>query len=157
MANKQPATITTNVLAKALYEKSKRTFSHRKSEIWHQANYFSPVYRDFIYKIITNPSLKIYASKNDESYIQNDPKEVPNNKLTRKFHNFIYFDVLNKTSLPHELGHAVDFWFGAGTPLTSVVILEDNKTLYDIFTEEFESNYQSIYNLIMDEYKNIID
>lgn len=63
-----------------------------------------------------------------------------------------YLDIL-----PHELGHAVDFWFGSLNALTRTVILYDDKALFDIFTEEFEAKHQEIYEMVMEEYKNIIN
>ena len=41
--------------------------------------------------------------------------------------------------------------------LTKTVLIDDNKTLYDIFTEEFESKYEELYELVMNEYKDIIN
>lgn len=36
-------------------------------------------------------------------------------------------------------------------------MIENSKTLYDIFTEEFEPKYQELYELVMNEYKDIIN
>lgn len=60
-------------------------------------------------------------------------------------------------SLLHELGHGIDYWFGLGLSLTENVMLEGDKTLSDIFNQEFDEKYQEIYKLVMDEYKHIIN
>ena len=47
------------MIVSALSKKSKRTLSSREKSLKKQAEYFSPSYRDFIYKVISNNSLKI--------------------------------------------------------------------------------------------------
>jgi hypothetical protein len=143
-------------IANALYNKSKRTFRHRKRELIKQANVFSSKYQDFIYKVINSNSLRI-KHYYKMGYIVAPHDEVPLPKLTKKYDNLIVTDINNVTTLPHELGHAVDFWFGQVNSLTSSVLLNDNKTFAQIFKEEFDSSYEDLYQMIMNEYKQIIN
>ena len=55
----QNSSNSVKLITVALYKKSKRTFSHCQRDLIAQAKYFSPIYRDFIVKIIQNNSLKI--------------------------------------------------------------------------------------------------
>ncbi len=141
----------------ALKKKSKRSFAYCSKSLEKQAYYFSPAYRDFILKVLNNNSLKIknlYKSGSIESIdYENDNKD----KLTKRKKNQIYTDISDKDTLPHELGHAVDFWFGREKALSTLVLIEEDKTLYDVFTEEFENKYQELFKLVMNEYKEIIN
>ena len=140
----------------SLSKKSKRSFGYYSEEVKNQAYYFSPAYRDFISNIIKNNSLKIKNLYSSGSIYSLDYENDNEEKLKKRKQNQIYTDINNKDTLPHELGHAVDFWFGREKALSTVVLIED-KTLYDVFTEEFESKYQELYKLVMNEYKEIIN
>ena len=145
------------MIVNALAKKSKRTLFYREKSLKKQAEYFAPAYRDFIYKVINNNSLKIVSYYRD-GYITDIDKDCEvRTQLTKRRKNKIYTDINEVDTLPHELGHAVDFWFGQNISLTKTVLIEDNKTLYDIFTEEFESKYEELYELVMNEYKDIIN
>ncbi|MDY6430993.1 MAG: hypothetical protein SPL00_04305 [Bacilli bacterium] len=147
-----------STIVAVLSAKSKRTFAHRKKSLLEQAKYFSPIYRDFIIKVINNKSLEIVHSY-DESYLldKNISEENLKVKLTKKSKNKIFIEIEDVDALPHELGHAVDFYFGKENSLSRSVILEDNKTLYDIFSEEFEEKHHELYELVMTEYKQAIN
>ena len=140
----------------ALYNKSKRDFKYYNSRLVKQALSFTPAYRDFVLKIIKNGSLKIKHKYKEGSIMSNDEREIPN-KLNKRAKSIVYTDINDVDTLPHELGHAVDFWFGHNKALSSNVIIKDNKTLYEIFMEEFESNHEEIYRMVMEEYKDIIN
>ena len=143
------------MIVEALNKKSKRSFSYREKALKKQALYFSPFYRDFIYKVIKNGSLKIVQKWNDGYIIPNGEMiDTPN--LKRRQKNKIYTDINEVDTLPHELGHAVDFWFGHYQALTTNVVLSNDKTLKEVFTEEFETKQEEIYKAVMDEYKTII-
>ena len=162
-------------IAYVLKAKSKSTMPSIKT-LKEKSRYFSPLYRDFILKVIKNNSLKIVNS-NCESYIEQlhkkdeqiysdkkpallteDGELLFAKKLSKRARNTISAQIVDdEDALPHELGHAVDFWFGEINALTRIVLLKDNKTLYEIFTEEFESKHQELYDLVMNEYKNIIN
>ena len=144
------------MIVEALNKKSKRSFSYRQKDLKKQALYFSPFYRDFIYKVIKNGSLKIVQKWNDGYIIPNGEMiDTPN--LKRRQKNKIYTDIQEVDTLPHELGHAVDFWFGHYQALTTNVVLSNGKTLKEVFTEEFETKQEEIYKAVMDEYKSIIN
>ena len=122
-----------------------------------QAYKFSPAYREFILKILKSNSLKIVSSH--ESYITGLDDELESLKpnLNRRRTNKIFTDIHDSEALPHELGHAVDFWFGENQSLTKTVVIEDGKTLYDIFTQEFLEKKEQLYQIVMDEYRQIIN
>lgn len=143
-------------IALALYNKSKRAFKYRGTDLKKQALKIAPPYRDFILKIINNKSLKITQKWND-GYIVPEQVHQALDKLNRKGKSSIFTDISDPNVLPHELGHAVDFWFGFNKSLSSNVIIKDNKTLFDIFNEEFEAKQEEIYSIVMEEFKNIIN
>ena len=163
-----------NLLAITLNSKSKRTLKRGKL-LNEQAKVFSPLYRDFVLKIISNKKIKItnqfdkclyrdvikdksqFFSDKCRVYVDKNSNVLLNKKLTKKSDGQIVIDLNKKDALPHELGHAVDFWFGSGYSLTSLVIVKDNKTFKEIFLEEFNQEYELIYQTIMDEYKTIIN
>ena len=142
-------------IANAIYLKSKLAFRYRRNYLREQAAYFSPAYRDFLLKIIKNGSLKIKGNWKD-AYICNIEDEYQV-QVSRRQKNIVEMSFKDKDSLAHELGHSVDFWFGQTSALSKIVIIEDDKTLYDIFKEEFEQKHEEIYQAVMGEYKNIID
>ena len=141
-------------IVNALYLKSKRAFSRKLAKLKKQALYFSPFYREFIYKIIKNKSLLINDTYRGGSTYSNSNDS---NKLQGKQKSYISVDIDEVDILPHELGHAVDFWFESNNALTSHVILSNGNTLEEIFVEEFNSNQGKIYELVMNEYKEIIN
>ncbi len=152
-------------IAHALYKKSKRTFAYHKEDLRRQAEYFSPLYRNFILKLINNSSLKI-VHEYKEGYLRPDyDKEIFNKNeriatiddFRKRAVNRLVTDINDVETLPHELGHAVDFFFGYYATLTRNVAISDNKTLYEIFTEEFNSKKEELYALVMNEYKDIIN
>ena len=78
----------TNLIALALFNKSRLAFRYYKYELAKQAEYFSPIYRDFIYKVICNNSLLItYNYK--ESFIKIIDFGEPSEKLSKKYKNKI--------------------------------------------------------------------
>lgn len=142
-----------NVLSK----KSKRSLAYCFKAVKKQAYYFSPAYRDFITNVIKNSSLKIknYYKSGSIHSLEYDDENV--SQLKKRKRNLIYADIDDLDTLPHELGHAVDFWFGINNSLSTVAAIENNKTLFDVFSEEFENKYREIYEVVMNEYKNIIN
>lgn len=140
----------------ALNKKSKRSFSYRQKALKKQTLYFSPFYRDFINKVIRNGLLKIVNKWND-GYIVPNGELIDTPNLRKRQKNKIYTDIQKVDTLPHELGHAVDFWFGHNQALTTNVILSNGKTLKEIFYEEFETKQEEIYKAVMNEYKTIIN
>ena len=127
-------------------------FRRRKDEARKQALFFSPAYRDFILKMISSSSLKIKQRYKSGSYRIDRNNEY---SLTKRGKGVVFTDVYDKETLPHELGHAADFWFGE-LSLTNNVLIEGDKTLHDIFLEEFQENKDKLYQLVMDEYKSIV-
>ena len=143
-----------NEIIQTLVNKSIRTFKYTSyKSLRKQATYFSPVYRDFILKLIKNNSLKI--KNNYRSFIVPDYGEKEG--LQKRTTNELFTDINNPIALAHELGHQIDFWFGKNNSLTSNVVLYDNKTFFDIFTQEFEEKHAELYATVMNEYKQIIN
>ena len=141
-------------IVEALTKKNKRYFGCRRGEAYRQAQHFSPFYRDFILKIIKNNSLKIKSSYQG-SYT---PMEFtsPTGKLQKRGKGLIEANTDDLDMLPHELGHAVDYWFGRQT-LTNNVILSNGKTLREIFDAEFDKKFEDILESIMDEFAFILN
>lgn len=147
--------VTPKMIVNALYNKSKRSFTRESKKLNQIVNTFSPIYRDFIYKIITNNYLKIKRTVIGSYTIVGD--DEPLEKLTRKTKNKVYINLEEENyQLSHELGHVVDFWFGNSNALSEYVVIQDNKTLYDIFFEEFDEKADQIYQELINEYKAII-
>ena len=143
-----------NLIVDKLLSKNKIDLRRRKDELRKQVLFFSPAYRDFILKIVSSNSLKIKHRYKSGSYLSlNDG----NKKFSKRQPATIKTDINDRETLPHELGHAVDLWFGQKDSLTNNVIIEDDKTLNDIFTEEFNEKHETLYHIVMDEYKSIIN
>lgn len=139
----------------AIYNKSKLNFRYSGKLLRKQAMHISPAYRDFILKVIKNGKLKIRQVNRGGNLLPGDEeKEV---QVSRRAKNSICADLYDEDCLPHEIGHCCDFWFGRASTLTRIVCLDGDKSLYDIFNEEFEEKCQELYQLVMSEYKNIID
>ncbi len=144
------------LIEQKLIEKDKRSLSRHKGLAIAQAKIFLPKYSDFILKVISNNSLKI-KHKDREGYFIFDKKERFSYKLSKRAKNKVYADFYKPSILPHELGHACNCWFDFFYPLSSVVILKDNKTLDDILKVEFEQKHAKIHEDFAKEYKDIIN
>ena len=142
-------------IAQAIFNKNRLAFRYRRGEVARQARYFAPAYRDFILKVINNNSLKITDDHKDSYTMDIDENESPSYKRKRKIK--VVSNIRDIDALPHELGHAADFWFGRDISLSTTVLVDGNKTLYDVFAEEFEEKHEEIYEVVMNEYKHIID
>ena len=132
-------------IVEAIIKKNKVRFRHSKGALYKLARHFTPAYRDFVLNVIKNNSLKIRPLYSSGGHMIGTTSEGSKRPLT------------DLDTLPHEIGHSVDFWFGMDTPLSSTIIVEDDKTLDEIFNEEFEAKYKDIYKEVMDEFKHIIN
>jgi len=144
------------LIADALAKKSKKTLASNRPALIEQAKFFAPEYRDFILKIIKSSALKIESKPNGGSISDIDPSHYLRLNYTKRRKYKIITDIENVRTLPHELGHAVDFWFHILLPSSSFVNAVNNQTLYDVFTAEFNSKYEEFYTMIMNEYEAII-
>ena len=90
------------LIAKALYNKSKRTFKYHKNDIIEQAKYFDPAYGAFIHKVISNNSLKISHASKKGSF---EPIEANNadKKMSKRNLNKVVIDIRDIDVLPHEM------------------------------------------------------
>lgn len=144
-----------NLIVNLLHKKSKRDFKYYHRKLVEQANYFSPEYRDFIYKVIKNNSIRIRTS--GQSFIVSDFSSEDDPTYSRRAKNRIYLSMDELRSLPHELGHAVDFWFSHSKSFSTSVVLSNGRTLEDIFEEEFAEKHKEVYEIVMKEYEHIIN
>ena len=140
-------------LAVALWGKDRRGLRHIKKALPIQAEAFSPFYRDFIETIIRSSALRIKQGK--EGYIKSESN--PGINANKRASNLIVADVTDIDTLPHELGHALDFWYGLGRALTSTVILEDGKTFHDILTGELSRTKKRLERELKDLYRTTVD
>ena len=142
-------------ITREIINKRRIDFRYKSNALLKVAWSFSPTYRDFILKIISNSSLKM--KYDNECYIRPLNLDFKQPKYSKRAENCIYFDPYRTKALSHELGHAVDFWFGCRIALSTSVPIEDGKTLCEIFNEEIEAVREQLYNDVMEEYKNIIN
>jgi hypothetical protein len=143
------------LISLALFNKSRLSFRYYKPELVAQASFFSPAYQEFIYKVIKNSSLKI-KHQSKKGYITPD-NSFSGTTFGKRSHNQIVTDIREVDYLPHELGHAADFWFNYPKTLSADVILSNGYTLQETFDKEFKSKQKEIYEEIMNEYKSIIN
>ena len=143
------------LIVEAIVNKNKVGFRRNRSKLYQFAKYFSPAYRDFILKVIKNTSLKIepdYRSGFMTATINDNKK-----RLSKRQKTHINTHMNDIDCLPHELGHAVDLWFGSNLALSSHVLVEGDKTLHDILKEEFASKKEELFEMMMVEFKDIIN
>ena len=151
--------LTTNPVNDFIFITKKKSVNYYKrfhKEIKTQSLYIAPPYRDFVNKVFSNNSIKLKPSCSQASLSPIDVDDDNQTSLSKRKRNIIHADMSNKEEFPHELGHAVDFWFGITSPLSAKVVIQNNKTLKDIFNEEFSNKHKELYQLVMNEYKSII-
>lgn len=141
-------------IALTLLNKNRRALRDSSKLIVRQVAYVIPIYRPYFHQLISNNSLKIQACS--ESNLL--PECTNSLKMfSKKAKNHLNFDIRVPDNLLHELGHAVDFWFGLDQALTKTLIIIDDKTLRDIFVEEFKGVHKILYDIVMDDYRNVIN
>ena len=140
----------------AIRKKNKTLSTYNQKSLRKQALFFSPLYRDFIAKIISSSSLSIKLSHND-GYCSPSYSLDRSSTLNKRVKVEVNADIDALYTLPHELGHAVDFFFGYDKSLSSNVLLSSNMTLQEAFSLEFSSKKEEIYKEVMNEYKSIMD
>ena len=143
-----------NVFVNTFKKKSKLAYRWRKDGIRKLAKDISPAYRDFVNTLLSNSKLKISRYSGGKCHAI---ELGETHKLTRRATNEIYIDFNNCRVFAHELGHSVDMLFGCNNVLSCSVLLEGDKTLFDIFSEELNSNHEQIHEFIMSEYAQSID
>ena len=142
-------------IVEAIKKKDKVGFRHAGKTLYEISKQFTPAYRDFILKIIKSHSIKIAPSYR-EGYMFPSSSDM-NKKMSKRQKSLISTHMTDIGCLPHEIGHCCDFWFGRELTFSAKVIVEDGKTLNDIFTEEFESKHKELYEMMMEEFKQIIN
>ena len=74
-------------------------------------------------------------------------------ELVRKGTTLTAFDA---TTFAHEIGHAVDGYFGWNNTFSHEVLLHDSRTLCETLVEELDQSGEAIYQRIISEYKEAI-
>ena len=134
-------------------KKGKRNYKWYKSGLKGIARQISPAYRDFDNKVLVNGKLKFTRSSDGACQTTIELS----NSLSRRALNTIRFDYYDGNTFLHELGHSIDFMFGSPCQLTGRVFIQDDKTMMDIFEEEFDAHKAEIKDFIMNEYRFSID
>ena len=142
-----------NIFANGIKKKTKRLYKNNVKAIIKQAIHISPAYRDFVNKLLSNSSLKI--SPYSGGSCLTECGETNNFSKRRKVK--IKVDFTDKDCFPHELGHSCDFLFGNSCSFSSNIIVQDGKTLEEIFTEEFNEKEPELYKIVMGAYAKNID
>jgi len=150
---------TTNVSERQQFidlfkKKGKLMYRWNKRGINKIATSISPAYRDFVIKVLSNSKLKI------ERFVQRGyckPSYQYQEDLSKRADCSIAVNFNDPDCFLHELAHSLDFLFGYRMALTSNVIVQDGKTLHDIFDEEFKEHHEEIREFIMNEYRLNID
>ena len=132
-----------DLIAETLRNKSKRTMAHYADRLRKQARYFSPFYRDFIHKLLKNSYLKI-VHESRSGYVSSIESGEVYNSLSKRQVCKLSTDISDVKVLPHELGHAIDFWFGRTNSLTSSVLLSNGQTFREIFDAEFNEKKEAL-------------
>ncbi len=138
----------------SMNKKTKRFMKYNHKNAIKQAIHISPAYRDFVNKLLNNSALKV------SPYVGGSCRVIEHGtpgKMSKrcKVQICVAFDEMGV--FPHELGHATDFLFGDNCSLTSSVIIQDGKTLEDIFNEEFNEKAMELFETILDEYMDCIN
>lgn len=143
-------------IVETLKNKSLSTLGQLTNELTRQALHFSPFYRDFINKILQNSSLSVVHDYNNSRLVHLELGEEAST-LSRRRKNKIFTNIRDVSALPHELGHAVDFWFGHNNSMTSKILLSNGQTFLETFNTEFQEKKEVLYRVVMDEYIQVIN
>ena len=144
-----------NLFAKSIKKKTKRLYQNNYKDIIKQGIHISPSYRDFVNKLLSNSALKIKPHNGHGHCEILDHGEINNFSKRRKVSICVNFR--DPGTFTHELGHATDFLFGDLCSFSSHVIVQDGKTLDEIFTEEFNEKEHLLYEEVMGAYARNID
>ena len=151
--NKQPINNDIQQFMSLFKKKGKLWYRWHYSSLRKMANQVSPAYRDFVNKVLSNSKLKIRYS--GHAYCL--PSFSCSSNLSRRMNTTIRIDYGDCRAFLHELGHSIDFLFGMPRALSCNVIVQDGKTLREIFDEEFKEHHEELRELIMNEYRSNID
>jgi len=134
-------------------KKGKLYYRWHYSGIRKMAKEVSPAYRDFVNKVLSNGKLKIKPTARGYCL----PNFACSSNLSKRMETTIYIDYCDGRTFLHELGHSIDFLFGLPRALSCNVIVQDGKTLREIFDEEFKEHHQELREFIMNEYRSNIN
>lgn len=155
----EQAVNTTNISEKQQFlnifkKKGKILYRWHKSGLNKIANGISPAYRDFVNKVLSNSKLKVECAA-DHGCCKPSYGCIEN--FGRRAKCTIAINFCDADNFLHELSHSIDFLFGGHTPLSCTVVIQDGKTLRDIFEEEFIKHQEEIWEFVLNEYRFTID
>lgn len=151
--NNQPINNDIQQFMAIFKKKGKLWYRWRKNCIRKMAIQVSPSYRDFVNKVLSNTKLKVTYSGQGYCLPSYDFSE----NMSKRMKTQIAFDYCESRTFLHELSHSIDFLFGRPRSLSCNVIVQDGKTLRDIFDEEFKQHHKELREFIMNEYRSNID
>ncbi len=143
-------TLTKKELVDAIVAKNYRYLKDRSPCVEELVNGISPFYRELIFRIISCNSVKLrFDAPGDSSCTS---RSTHREKFFVKRADIEVLSSFDPDTFCHELGHAVDAFYGSDQSLTCVMEIEPGRTLFDIFAEEFHSHQKEIYNYVIDYY-----
>ena len=143
-----------NNFAKSIEKKTKRLYQNNSKSVIRQAIHISPAYRDFVNKLLSNSYLSIKPYSGGFCRVVDHGEE---NNFSKRRKIQICVDFHNLDTFAHELGHATDFLFGDLCSFSSHVVVQDGKTLSEIFTEEFNEKSAYLNEVVLKEYAECIN
>ena len=154
LATNHPNQDEINIFAKSIEKKTKLLARRNYKGIIKQAIHISPAYRDFVNKLLSNSALSIAPYSGGSCHVV-DHGELNNYSKRRKVR--IYVNFHEPDTFAHELGHATDFLFGDLCSFSSNIVVDNGKTLDEIFNEEFNEKEPLLYEEVMGAYARNID
>lgn len=131
-------------------KKGKLLYKWHSKGIKKLARSVSPAYRDFVNKLLSNSKLKI--DRRIGGCCRTTDSGQPGS-LSKRAENIIEIDYDDGETFCHELGHSVDLMFGRACSLTYNVLINGDKTLFNIFNDEFNAHQEELHELLMNEYR----
>ena len=143
-------TVSRDEFVDAIVNKDLRHLRRFRDQVGTCVDGISPIYREFVYRIISCNSIKLDMGPGGSGLC-----ETEYNGLTKLFSKRASIKIhsdFSSSTFCHELGHAVDDFYGCDQALSIELEIEPGKTLFDIYTEEFLDHHIGIYDCVIDYY-----
>ena len=147
-------TLTKKELVDAIIAKNYRYLQRCSSSVEELVNGISPFYRELIFRIISCNSIKLrlhYAETDSHC----ESKGTYREKLYSKRADILVFSSFSPETFCHEIGHAVDSFYGNEQRLAETMEIEPGRTFFKIYTEEFLDHKNEIYDYVIGWYWNL--
>lgn len=147
-------TLTKKELVDAIVAKNYRYLKDRSHWVEELVNGISPFYRELIFRIISCNSIKLrlhYAEIDSRCESEGTYRE----KLYSKRADIEVHSSFDPDTFCHELGHAVDSFYGSEQRLTETMEIEPGRTFFKFYTEEFLDHKKEIYDYVIGWYWNL--